>query len=102
MLEKKKTKNEWKGLKRKQRLKELTDQFQFTTTTKKRWNLKEKVKILNKDQIQKKEKKASERDYNQNIVKDLWKDKRELQKRNATLTAATRELETIVHSSSKH
>lgn len=42
--------------------------------------LKELTKIMNKEQIKKKQKAISERENSQNIIKDLKKAKRELEK----------------------
>ena len=57
---------------------------------------------MNKEQIQQKQKAASERQCNQNIIKDLEKAKRELEKQNATLRTINLELETKLHSSNRH
>ena len=43
-------------------------------------NLKDEIKIMNKFQIQKKQKAASVRDNNQNVIKELENTKRELEK----------------------
>ena len=57
---------------------------------------------MNKEQIQQKQKAASERESNHNIIKELEKAKRELEKQNATLRTINLELETKLHSSNRH
>ena len=61
--------------------------------------LKKKLKKMNKEQIQEKEKAVPERESNQSIIKDLEKPKRELEKQNATLRTINLEVETKLHSS---
>ena len=60
-------------------------------------NHKEEIKIMNKEQLQEKEKAASERESNQNITKYLEKAKGELEKQKATLRIINLELETKLH-----
>ena len=48
------------------------------------------------------QKAASERESNQNIIKDLEKAKKELEKQNATLRTIILELETKLHSSNRY
>ena len=55
---------------------------------------------MNKGQIRQKQKAASKRECNQNIIIDLEKANRELYKQNATLRTINLELETKLHSSS--
>ena len=57
---------------------------------------------MNKEKIQQKQKAASERENNQNIIKYLEKAKRELKKQNATLRTINFELETKLRSSNRH
>ena len=58
--------------------------YKITKIVKENKNLKEEIKIMNKEQTQQKQKTASkrerERESNQNIIKDLEKAKRELEK----------------------
>ena len=56
---------------------------------------------MNKEEIQQKQKAASERESNRNIIKDLEKAKRELEKQNATLRTINLELEIKLHSSNR-
>ena len=56
---------------------------------------------MNKEEIQQKQKAASEGESNRNIIKDLEKAKRELEKQNATLRTINLELETKLHSSNR-
>ena len=60
-------------------------------------NHKEEIKIMNKEQLQEKEKAASERESNQNITKYLEKAKGELEKQKATFRIINLELETKLH-----
>ena len=55
-------------------------------------NFKEEIKIMNKVQVQQPQKAASERESNQNIMKDLEKAKIELEKQNAILRTINLEL----------
>ena len=54
--------------------------YKITKIVKENKNLKEEIKIMNKEQTQQKQKTASKRESNQNIIKDLEKAKRELEK----------------------
>ena len=54
--------------------------YKITKIVKENKNLKEEIKIMNKEQTQQKQKTASKRESNQNIIKDLEKVKRELEK----------------------
>lgn len=64
--------------------------------------LKELTKIMNKEQIKKKPKAISERENSQNIIKDLMKAKRELEKHNATLRTISLEKEAKLSSCNAH
>ena len=75
---------------------------EITKKVKENNNLKEEIKIMNKVQIQQKQKAASERECNQNIIKDLEKAKRELEKQTTTLRTINLELETKLHCSNRH
>ena len=68
-------------------------------------NLNGEIKIINKEQVQQKQKAASERERaikTSFIIKDLQKAKRELEKQNATLRKINLELETKLNSSNRH
>ena len=75
---------------------------EITKKVKENNNLKEEIKIMNKVQVQQKQKAASERECNQNIIKDLEKAKRELEKQTTTLRTINFELETKLHCSNRH
>ena len=73
-----------------------------TKKVKENHNFKEEIKIMNKVQVQQLQKAASERESNQNIIKDLEKAKIELEKQNAILRTINLELETTLHSRNRY
>ena len=53
---------------------------EITKDVKENNDRKEEIKIMNKEEIQRKQKGASERENNKNIIKDIEKAKRKLEK----------------------
>ena len=80
----------------------LQEKDEINKKVKENHNFKEEIKIMNKVQVQQLQKAASERESNQNIMKDLEKAKIELEKQNAILRTINLELETTLHSRNRY